>query len=56
MRILRRVQQLLYPSVVRVTGTMKPVIDSEYPLESLQAAHEYMESNASTGKVLIRVV
>lgn len=38
------------------SGTYKPIIDSEYPLEDTQAAHEYMESNANTGKILLKVV
>jgi NADPH:quinone reductase-like Zn-dependent oxidoreductase len=36
-------------------GRVRPIIDQEFGLEDLQAAHEYMESNASTGKVVVRV-
>jgi putative PIG3 family NAD(P)H quinone oxidoreductase len=36
-------------------GTLMPVIDSRYPLEQIAAAHERMESNANTGKILIEV-
>ncbi len=36
-------------------GALRPVIDSRYPFEQLPAAHEYMESNANVGKILIDV-
>ena len=34
-------------------GTLKPVIDSRYPLEEIAAAHTYMATNANVGKILI---
>jgi NADPH2:quinone reductase len=34
-------------------GTLKPVIDSRYPLEAIAQAHEHMAANANIGKVLI---
>ena len=36
-------------------GTLAPVVDCEFPLDALNDAHAHMESNASTGKILIRV-
>lgn len=37
-------------------GPFRPVVDRVYgALEDVQAAHEYMESNASTGKMVVRV-
>ena len=36
-------------------GTFKPVQDKLFGLDDIQAAHEYMETNASNGKILIRV-
>lgn len=37
------------------SGAVQPVIDSEYALEEAQAAHERMESNVNTGKILLTV-
>ena len=34
---------------------MRPIIDSEYDLSDVNAAFAHMESNASTGKILIAV-
>ena len=36
-------------------GTLRPVIDSRYPLEQLAAAHDHMAANANVGKILIDV-
>ena len=35
------------------TGTLRPVVDREFPLEQIADAHRRMESNDSFGKVLI---
>lgn len=43
------------PHSSTTAGTLAPVIDREYALEDVQAAHDYMESNASTGKLVLRV-
>lgn len=37
------------------TGKLRPVIDRRYPLEDIASAHRYMETNASTGKIIIDV-
>ena len=34
-------------------GSLKPVIDSRYPLSEIAAAHSYMATNANVGKILI---
>jgi NADPH:quinone reductase-like Zn-dependent oxidoreductase len=34
-------------------GRMKPVVDRVFPLEKVSEAHEYMESNANFGKVVL---
>lgn len=34
-------------------GTLRPAIDSVYPLARIAAAHSHMESNTTTGKVVI---
>lgn len=36
-------------------GAVRPVVDSVFPLSEIAAAHERMESNASFGKVVIRM-
>lgn len=37
-------------------GSLRPVIDSRYPLEAIAEAHRYMESNANVGKILVDLV
>ena len=36
-------------------GTLRPVIDSRFPLERIADAHRHMEANANVGKILIDV-
>jgi len=36
-------------------GSLKPVIDSRFPLERIAEAHELMETNANVGKIVIDV-
>ena len=36
-------------------GSLRPVIDSRYPLDSIADAHRHMEANANVGKILIDV-
>ena len=36
-------------------GTLRPVVDSTYPLESIGDAHVHMASNANVGKIVITV-
>lgn len=36
-------------------GTLRPVIDSRYPLDAIADAQRYMESNANVGKIVIDV-
>lgn len=37
------------------SGKLKPIIDTVFPFEKLRDAHQYMESNANTGKIVIEV-
>jgi putative PIG3 family NAD(P)H quinone oxidoreductase len=37
------------------SGALRPVIDSIHPFESIADAHRLMESNANTGKIVIRI-
>lgn len=36
-------------------GRLRPVVDRVFPLDELQAAYDYMETNAQVGKIVIRV-
>ena len=38
-----------------VAGKLRPVIDSEFDMGDIQAAHRRLESNDTFGKVVIRV-
>lgn len=37
-------------------GTLRTVISSVLPLDDLAKAHEIMESNENTGKIVIQVI
>lgn len=37
------------------TGTIRPVVDSRYPLAAIADAHRHMEANANVGKILIDI-
>lgn len=37
------------------TGTLKPVVHAVLPLADIRKAHEMMEANANTGKIVLRV-
>jgi NADPH:quinone reductase len=37
------------------TGALRPVVDRRYPLHEVGAAHAYLATNASVGKVLLDV-
>ncbi len=36
-------------------GKLEPVIDTVYPIEAAQAAHDYVKQNKNTGKVILEV-
>ena len=38
-----------------VTGKLHPVIDSEFPLSEIQAAHRRMQSNETFGKIVLKI-
>jgi NADPH:quinone reductase-like Zn-dependent oxidoreductase len=46
-----------FATVLRLvtTGKLKPVVDRIFPLQECAAAHEYLESGAQFGKVVLRV-
>jgi NADPH:quinone reductase-like Zn-dependent oxidoreductase len=37
------------------SGKLKPVIDRTFPMEEIQAAHQYLEEGAQFGKVMIQI-
>ncbi len=37
------------------SGELHPVIDRAFPFEEVAAAHDYMESNASFGKIVLTI-
>lgn len=50
---LARGKQFIYNGLE--SGTLKPIIDRIFPLESIVEAHRYMESNQQKGKIVITV-
>lgn len=36
-------------------GTLKPIIDSVFPLDEVQSAHQRMEANANFGKIVLTI-
>ncbi|MCZ6872731.1 MAG: NAD(P)H-quinone oxidoreductase [bacterium] len=51
--ITQRFQQRWLPLLER--HIMQPIIDKTFPLAEAAAAHQYMEENRNTGKVILRV-
>jgi NADPH:quinone reductase-like Zn-dependent oxidoreductase len=37
------------------SGKLKPAIAKTFPLEAIQEAHRYMESNQQLGKIVVTV-
>jgi len=35
--------------------TLKPIVDRVFPFEEMQKAHEYMENNKNTGKIVVKM-
>ncbi len=36
-------------------GTIQPIIDSVYPIEQVEAAHQYMADNRNIGKIVLQI-
>src|SRR5699024_3630860 len=34
-------------------GTMKPIVDTTFDFEDVKKAHDYMEANKNTGKIIL---
>jgi NADPH:quinone reductase-like Zn-dependent oxidoreductase len=52
-RIAREVERVVWPWIG--AGKVKPVIDSTYPLEQAEQAHQRLQSGAHAGKVVLVV-
>ncbi len=52
-RLTREFAEYAMPLFER--GVLRPVIDSTYPWEDVAAAHERMEANLNTGKIVLEV-
>ena len=50
---LARAKSFLYSGLK--TGALKPIIDRTFTLEEIVKAHQYMESNQQTGKIVVTV-
>ena len=50
---LARGKQYVYDGLK--SGTLKPLIDSTFPLEAIADAHRHMESNRQKGKIVVTV-
>lgn len=49
-------QRFIAEMVPRIAdGTLRPVIDSRFPLDGIADAHRHMEANANIGKILVDV-
>lgn len=51
--LTRRFQERFWPQLE--SGKLQPVIDTIFPIQSAQDAHEYVRQNRNTGKVVIEV-
>jgi tumor protein p53-inducible protein 3 len=51
--ITRRFVAGVHPLIL--SGVVKPVIDRVYPLDEVRSAHERMEANLNTGKIILRM-
>jgi len=49
--IVKRFQETLLP--LFMNGKLRPIIDSIYPFNEVQTAHNHMENNANIGKIVL---
>ncbi len=52
-RLAREVEARVWPWIA--AGKVKPIIDSVYPLEEIEAAHARMTANKNAGKILLKM-
>jgi NADPH:quinone reductase-like Zn-dependent oxidoreductase len=51
--ITRRFEQEVWPKLV--SGELRPIIDTIFPIEEAQSAHAYVLADRNTGKVILAV-
>ena len=51
--LAKHFEQALLPLFAR--GELRAEVDRVFPIDELRAAHEYMESNANFGKIVIAI-
>jgi NADPH2:quinone reductase len=51
--ITRRFTAEVWPKLV--DGQLRPVIDTVFPIEQAEAAHEYVRANRNIGKVILAI-
>ncbi|MEW5988961.1 MAG: NAD(P)H-quinone oxidoreductase [Chloroflexota bacterium] len=51
--ITRQFKEQVWPGLV--SGRLRPVIDSIFPIRAAQAAHDYVRQNRNVGKVVLKV-
>lgn len=51
--ITRQFRRRFWPQLV--SGKLEPVIDTVFPIQNAQEAHEYVQQNRNTGKVVLSV-
>lgn len=52
-RITQAFTERFWPQLV--DGTLRPIIDTTFPIEEAAAAHDYVRANRNTGKVILKV-
>lgn len=52
-RITQTFQERFWPLLV--DGTLRPIVDTIFPIEKAQAAHAYVRANQNTGKVILEI-
>ena len=49
----REIRQHIYPHLEK--GSVKPVVDRVFELADVAQAHDYMQSGAHLGKIILRI-
>lgn len=52
--ITRQFKSQFWPKLL--SGELKPIIDTTFPIQEAQAAHQYVRENRNIGKVILKVI